>query len=107
LDIYLQSSKQRDRWQRLAEEAGIPKMISHVSSERKKSILIDILHIAKINTLKEFDLLLNEAYTWGKDFINKNYKEISYDSGNYLCSDPYCIISLIVIILRERKSHWK
>ena len=103
LDVYLRSSGAAERWGAVAEEVGqrIDNDAAHLERDRRD--LLRVLNATGVETVGEFDTLLKEVETWGRDAMARlQQRSIEYD-GTPLDTTPDDALTLLTLIARRAK----
>jgi hypothetical protein len=98
LDAYLQSSMQHLNWTKVAQEVGFK---AYEYSSPKEGVeeqrrLLKTLQDIGIDTIRDFDALLNEAHNWGKDTLSQVYSASS-KRGFVPYAVPHDILRMLTI----------
>ena len=101
LTAYLNSSKQHLKWRKIAHEVGYREMAGEgsISGVRR---LLQALKNSRIQTINDFNLLLNEAQDWGKAILELVCK-LSGEKGFVPVAVPHDILTILTLY-GKRKS---
>lgn len=103
LDVYLRASHVAERWSRIGKEVGIEVGGDDSELERDRRDLLRMLAATGVETVGEFDRLLKEAETWGKDALARMVARFVADVDAPFTSTPDDVLTLIVLIAKGAK----
>ena len=100
LAAYLKSSKQHLKWNKIAREVGYEKTVpEEFLSEQRR--LLKLLRKSGIQTINDFNSLLNEAENWGRDILEFVFKG-SREEGFVPFAVPHDILTILTIYGRRK-----